>query len=182
MQLVLPVTRSVAAMSSVSVIRVDEGAVGRRRRAPDLSGWVVTVQVLATIRTEVSRVAKRRGFFAEMQHQNRLREQRERQQARAHAQATARAVRLSEKARRDWERACASADRAANKASAAAAKERARLHVEVQLAEVEVRNAALAESTRRSMAFWRPHWTRTITSIWTLCGRGSSIRRSIDRI
>nr|WP_256982452.1 hypothetical protein [Rhodococcus sp. 06-418-1B] len=90
-------------------------------------------------------MAKRRGFFAEMQHQNRLREQRERQQARAHAQATARAVRLSEKARRDWERACASADRAANQASAAAVKERARLHVEAQLAEVEARNATLAE-------------------------------------
>lgn len=90
-------------------------------------------------------MAKRRGFFAEMQHQNRLREQRDRQQARAHAQATARAVRLSEKARRDWERACASADRAANQASAAAVKERARLHVEAQLAEVEARNATLAE-------------------------------------
>lgn len=90
-------------------------------------------------------MGSRRGFFAEIQHQNRLREQRERQQQRAAAQAHARAVREAERARREWERARAADARQAAALSAYEAKERARLHLEARSAEVELLNSELAE-------------------------------------
>ncbi|MDV6269615.1 hypothetical protein [Rhodococcus globerulus] len=90
-------------------------------------------------------MAKRRGFFAEMQHQARLQEQRQRQQQRASAQAHARAAREAERSRREWERARAADVRHAAAMSALDAKEQARLHHESRLAEVELLNAELAE-------------------------------------
>ncbi|MCJ0905596.1 hypothetical protein [Rhodococcus sp. ARC_M6] len=90
-------------------------------------------------------MAKRRGFFAEMQYQARLNEQRQRQQERASAQAHARAVREADRSRREWERARTADARHTAAMSAYNAKEQARLHHEARLAEVELLNAELAE-------------------------------------
>ena len=88
-------------------------------------------------------MARRRGFFAELQHQAQLAEKRQRQQ---HAAA----YRAHDAALREAERAQAAAERARQAASRASAAERARLeveaarlHVESQVAEVASRNAAL---------------------------------------
>ncbi len=93
---------------------------------------------------EQGQVARQCGFFAEMQHRARLREQRERQQQRASAQAHARAVREAERWRREWERARAADARHAAAMSAFEAKEQARLHVEARESEVRLLNAELA--------------------------------------
>ncbi|MDQ1180812.1 hypothetical protein [Rhodococcus sp. SORGH_AS_0301] len=90
-------------------------------------------------------MAKRRGFFAEIQHQNRLREQRERQQQRATAQAHARATREAERSRKEWERNRAADARRAAALTAAQIKEQARLHVQARQAEVDLLNATLAQ-------------------------------------
>ncbi|WP_257890705.1 hypothetical protein [Rhodococcus sp. USK10] len=92
-------------------------------------------------------MARRRGFFAEMQHQARLAEQRQRQQQRATAQAHARAVREAQRAQREFERAQAASARMAASDAAHAAKERARLHEQARLAEVERLNTELAEQS-----------------------------------
>ncbi len=87
----------------------------------------------------------RRGFFAEIQHQNkqaaRARERQQREQHRAHAAA----VREMERAQRQAERAAAAAARASAAEQKAAAKEAKRLHQEAQLAEVDALNTQLAE-------------------------------------
>lgn len=89
-------------------------------------------------------MAKRRGFFAEMQHQARIQEQRQRQQQRASVQAHTRAIREAERSRREFERARAADTRHAAAVSAYEAKEQARLHAESRIAEVELLNAELA--------------------------------------
>lgn len=87
----------------------------------------------------------RRGFFAEIQHQNqqaaRAREREQKAQHRAHTAA----VREMDRAQRQAERAAAAAVRASAAEQKAAEKEAKRLHQEAQLAEVEALNAQLAE-------------------------------------
>ena len=88
-------------------------------------------------------MAKRRGFFAELNHQAQLAERRRQQQARASYREQAAAQRAAIQAQRSAERAQASAARMTEQEQKAAAKEAARLHVESQLAEVVSRNAQL---------------------------------------
>jgi len=89
-------------------------------------------------------VAKRRGFFAELNYQAQQAEKRRLQQEAAVVRARAAAVRSAEKARRAAERAHAAAARASEAQRKAAAKAAARLHVESRLAEVAELNAGLA--------------------------------------
>ena len=82
-----------------------------------------------------------RGFFAEMAHQQRVREQQQRRQAAAAVQAHNRAVREAERAQREYDRAVAAYERAAEREQAyarAAAKE---AHVSARKAEAESRTA-----------------------------------------
>lgn len=96
-------------------------------------------------------VAKRRGFFAELQYQSQQAEKRRRQQEAAAQRRRAAAQRESERAQRAYERAQAAATRAAVAGYKAAEAERkavekevARLRVEARMAEVEELNARLA--------------------------------------
>jgi Domain of unknown function (DUF4041)/T5orf172 domain len=91
-------------------------------------------------------VARRRGFFAEVNHQMQMAERRRQQEARAASRANAAAQREAERAHREWERARAAAARANTAEQKAAAQEAARLHIEAQQAEVEARNTALQEA------------------------------------
>jgi restriction system protein len=91
-------------------------------------------------------VARRRGFFAELQHQSQVAEQNRRRQA-------ANAYRAQAAAQRDAERAHAAAARAMAAAAASDARDRVRLereaaqlHVQAQLAAVEHLNAELAHT------------------------------------
>jgi len=79
-------------------------------------------------------MARRRGFFAELQHQAKLAEKRRQQEARESAKAQAAAHRAAEQAQK----------RAAT-ARAQAEKEASRLHREARQAEVAAMNADLAE-------------------------------------
>lgn len=88
----------------------------------------------------------KRGFFAELQHQNRLAAQRQAQQQRLHAREYAAAVRNAEQARRASERAATQMARASAAERKAAEQEAKRLHQASQLAVVESLNAALAEA------------------------------------
>lgn len=91
-------------------------------------------------------MAKRRGFFAELQHQAAVAD-RERQRANAAAVRQAqRQQREAERARAAAERARTAAARADAKARAEAEREAKRLHVAAQEAQVEVMNAELASS------------------------------------
>jgi restriction system protein len=65
-------------------------------------------------------MGRRRGFFAELQHQQRLAEQRQRREYNAAVQAHNRAVREADRAQRAYERAVKTADREAQIAYAAA--------------------------------------------------------------
>jgi restriction system protein len=91
-------------------------------------------------------MAKKRGFFAELQHLNQQAEKRRRQQEGA-------AYRAALAAQREAEKRLHAAERARSAAVAANARERerlekeaARLHVESRVAEVESQNAGLAQS------------------------------------
>jgi restriction system protein len=90
-------------------------------------------------------MARRRGFFAELQYQNQLaakqRAQAERAQARVHASA----VREAARAQREAERAATAAARASAADQRAAEREAKRLHEEARSAEVDALNTQLAE-------------------------------------
>ncbi len=91
-------------------------------------------------------MAKRRGFFAELQHQAAVAE-RDRQRASAAAvRQMQKQQREAEQSRARAERARVAASRANEKERAAAEREAKKLHAEAQLAQVESLNAAL-EST-----------------------------------
>lgn len=90
-------------------------------------------------------MGRRRGFFAELQHQNQLAAKQRAQAERAAAREYARAVREAEQAQRRAERAAAQALRASVAEQKAAEKEAKRLHLEARAAEVELLNAQIAE-------------------------------------
>ncbi|MEA2361860.1 MAG: restriction system protein [Thermoleophilaceae bacterium] len=89
-------------------------------------------------------MARRRGFFAELQYQNQLAARQRAQAERAQARAFAAATREAEQAQRRAERAAAAAARASAAEQKAAEREAKRLHVESRLAEVEALNSQLA--------------------------------------
>ena len=89
-------------------------------------------------------MAKRRGFFAELQYQSQQAEKRRRQQAAAAQRAHAAAQRKSEQALRASVRAQTAVARASAAGRKSAEVEAARLHLEVRLAEVGELNARLA--------------------------------------
>ncbi len=82
-------------------------------------------------------VGRRRGFFAELQHQQRLAEQRQRREYAAAVQAHNRAVREAERAQREYERAAAAAQRAAARDQARADAEAKAAHITAQRATAE---------------------------------------------
>lgn len=90
-------------------------------------------------------MAKRRGFFAEMQHQSRMAEQRRRQHERASAQAAARAVREQQRADREYARLQQQYERRTAALDAQAERDRRRAYEDRRRAEVESLNADLAE-------------------------------------
>lgn len=90
-------------------------------------------------------MARRRGFFAEMQYQARQAEQRQIAEQKAVAREHARATREWERAVREAQRAEQQATRAAEADRKAAEREAKRLLLEARQAEVEERNARLAE-------------------------------------
>lgn len=89
-------------------------------------------------------MAKRRGFFAELNYQAQQAEKRRNQEQAVAFRAHAAAEREAERARKAAERARASVARASVAEQKAAEKEASRLHVESQLAEVAACNADLA--------------------------------------
>lgn len=82
-------------------------------------------------------VARRRGFFAEIQHHQRLAEQRKRREYAAAVQAHNRAIREAERAQRDYERAVTAAQRGAAREAAEAKA----AHVRAQKATAESHTA-----------------------------------------
>jgi restriction system protein len=88
----------------------------------------------------------KRGFFAELQHQNQLAAKRQLQAERESARANAAAQRRADQARRQSERARAQLSRASAAQQKAAEREAKRLHEESQLAEVASLNAQLVET------------------------------------
>src|SRR4051812_31239485 len=90
-------------------------------------------------------MARRRGFFAELQYQAQQAERRQLQAQRAQARAHAAAVREVERARRESERAATAAARASVAERKAAEREAKRLHEEARRAEVDELNTQLAE-------------------------------------
>lgn len=89
-------------------------------------------------------MARRRGFFAELQYKNQLVARQRAQAERAHARVYAAAVREAERAQRQAERAATAAGRAAITERRAAEREAKRLHEAYRLAEVEALNSELA--------------------------------------
>lgn len=90
-------------------------------------------------------MARRRGFFAELQYQNQLAARQRAQAERAQARAHAAAVREAERAQRQAERAAAAAARSASADRRAAEREAKRLHEAYRLTEVDALNSELAE-------------------------------------
>ena len=90
-------------------------------------------------------MGKKRGFFAELQHQNQLAQKRQEQQNNAAARAHAAAVRKNEAAQREYQRLAASMMRLSAAEQKAAERESKRLHEAAMLAEVEQRNAELRD-------------------------------------
>jgi restriction system protein len=86
----------------------------------------------------------KRGFFAELQHQNQLAQKRQQQAANAAAREHAAAVRRAAQAQSQAERARAQQSKAAVADQKRAAQEAQRLHVEAMQAETASMNAALA--------------------------------------
>jgi restriction system protein len=94
--------------------------------------------------SSIGAMGRRRGFFAELQHQQRLAEQRQRRQYGAAVQAHNRAVREAERAQREYARAVAAAQRASAVELAVAERAAKTAHIEAQ--------RAFAESqTRRAL-------------------------------
>ncbi|MDO8186047.1 hypothetical protein Q5424_07545 [Conexibacter sp. JD483] len=91
-------------------------------------------------------MARRRGFWAELQYQNQLAARQREREARARARAHAAAVREAERAQRQAERAAVAAGRAREAERKAAQREAKRLHEQYRQAEVEALNTALAET------------------------------------
>ena len=87
-------------------------------------------------------MARRRGFFAEIQHQNKLAEQRQLAAARQHAAAARRA----EQAQRARQRAMLASQRATEADIKRLEKEASAAHVAAQQEEVDLLNAELAET------------------------------------
>src|SRR4051794_17632469 len=87
-------------------------------------------------------MARRRGFFAELQHQAQLAEKRQRQQQAAMYRAHVAAAGEAERARAAAERARQAAARASTAQRARLEKDAARLHAESRIAEVASRNAS----------------------------------------
>jgi restriction system protein len=86
-------------------------------------------------------VGRRRGFFAELQHQQRLAEQHQRRQHAAAVQAYNRAVRDHDRAVREYERAQAAAERASAQERAWAMRAAKEAHVGAQKASAEWQTA-----------------------------------------
>lgn len=91
-------------------------------------------------------MGKKRGFFAEMQHQAQIAERRRQQEANAAYRARSAATRQAEQAQKQAERARALATKASAAEQKAAEREAQRLHEEAMQAEVAVRNAELANT------------------------------------
>ncbi|MFQ6331618.1 hypothetical protein ACLMAL_36615 (plasmid) [Nocardia sp. CWNU-33] len=89
-------------------------------------------------------MARRRGFFAELQHQQRLAQQRQAQQQRATARAHNLAVREAQRFTREQQQFAAAAARASASERAAAERAAKAAHLAVREAEVAERNAQLA--------------------------------------
>ncbi len=89
-------------------------------------------------------MARRRGFFAELQHQNQLAARRAEQAARASYRANLAAQRQAEQARREFERAQAQSERGSAAAQKAAERQARQLHDEAMTAEAASLNAQLA--------------------------------------
>ncbi len=89
-------------------------------------------------------MARKRGFFAELQYQGQLAQKRKLQDANAAARTHAAAVRNAEQARMHAERAHAQLARATLAEQKSAEREAQRLHDEAMQAEAEERNARLA--------------------------------------
>ena len=90
-------------------------------------------------------MARKRGFFAELQYQSQQAEKRRRQQAAIAYRAHLAAQKEAERSRMAAERARTAAGVAVDRELAQLKKEEARLNVESQIAEVEARNAKLAQ-------------------------------------
>lgn len=90
-------------------------------------------------------MARRRGFFAELQYQSQLAAKQQAQAERAQARTHAAAVRQAEQSQRQAERAAAAAARASAADRKAAEREAKRLHEEARLAEADALNTQLAE-------------------------------------
>jgi restriction system protein len=90
-------------------------------------------------------MARRRGFFAELQYQSQLAARQRAQAERAQARAHAAAVREAARAQREAERAAAAAARASAAEQRAAEREAKRLREEARSAEVDALNTQLAE-------------------------------------
>lgn len=91
-------------------------------------------------------MGRRRGFFAELQYQQRLAEQRARREQAAALQAHNRAVREHERAVRDYERALVTAQRASAREQATADRAAKEAHVAAQKAEAESLTAQALDS------------------------------------
>lgn len=89
-------------------------------------------------------MAKKRGFFAELNHQNQLAEKRKQQQANAAFRAQAAAAKRAEQAQQQAARAATQYAKATAAEQKAAEREAKRLHEESMQADVELRNAELA--------------------------------------
>ena len=118
---------------------------------PPCDGAVVMVLRVATRSTGrtgwgAATMARRRGFFAELNHQAQLAERKRQQQAQGQYRAQVAAQREAERAYRAAERARSVATRASAAEQKAAEKEAAQLYLESRQAEVAARNAELAET------------------------------------
>lgn len=91
-------------------------------------------------------MGRRRGFFAELQHQQRLAEQRHRREQAAAVQAYNRAVREHERAVRDHVRAVAAAERASQVERAIAEARALEAHQAARKAEAESRTAQAVDA------------------------------------
>jgi restriction system protein len=91
-------------------------------------------------------VASKRGFFAELQHQNKVAARKKQQAATAAYRANVAAQKRAEQAQRQAERAQAHQARASAAEQKAAEREAKRLHDEAMLAQAEAMNAQLEET------------------------------------
>jgi restriction system protein len=91
-------------------------------------------------------MAKKRGFFAELQHQNQVAARQRQQQATAAHKAQLAAQKKAEAAVKQAQQAATRAQRASTAEQKAAEKEAQRLHLEARQAEVDALNADLASA------------------------------------